>query len=140
MPSTAYVIFADGTRLSVEVAETEAARARGLMFRRQAAFADDEGMLFVFDVPGRYAFWMKNVRAPLDIVWLDEASRIVWIVEDAPPCDADPCPIYEPPGEASMVVEVAGGFTRRHGVTVGDAVAISLPRSSSSRRARPDRC
>jgi uncharacterized protein len=136
--ASAYVIFGDGTRLSVEMAETEAARGRGLMFRD--ALADDAGMLFVFDVPGRYAFWMKHVRVPLDIIWLDDASRVVWIVENASPCDADPCPIYEPPDEASMVVEVAGGLTRRHGVTVGDAVAIRLPRSSSSRRARPDRC
>jgi uncharacterized membrane protein (UPF0127 family) len=153
MKASAYVIFGDGTRIAVEVAETEAARARGLMFRppsppasalgasaRQAAFADDEGMLFVFDIPGRYGFWMKNVRAPLDIIWLDEALRVVCVVENAPPCNADPCTIYEPPVDTSFVIEVAGGFARRHEVAVGDAVSISLPRSSSCRTTTRGRC
>jgi uncharacterized membrane protein (UPF0127 family) len=134
----AYVIFTDGTRIRVDVADTDAARARGLMFR--PPLADDEGMLFVFDVPGRYGFWMKNVRGPLDIVWLDSTARVVWMVENAPPCDADPCPTYAPPREASFVLEVAGGAVRRRNVAVGDIVTISLPRSSSSRRATRGRC
>jgi hypothetical protein len=54
--STAYVIFADGTRIRAEVADTDEARARGLMFH--GPVAEDTGMLFVFDRPGRYAFWM----------------------------------------------------------------------------------
>ena len=138
MNAPAYVIFGDGTRVRVEVADTYPALARGLMFRDP--LADDEGMLFMFDIQGRHGFWMKNVRAPLDIVWLDRASRVVWIVESAPPCRADPCPVYQPPVDASCVVEVAGGFVRRHGVAVDDMVTISLPRASSSRRATPDRC
>jgi hypothetical protein len=108
--------------------------------RQATLFADDEGMLFVFEIPGRYGFWMRNVRAPLDIVWLDDASRVVWIVEDAPPCNAEPCPIYEPPADASFVIEVAGGFVRRHHVALGDIVTINRPPSSSFRRATPDRC
>lgn len=81
-------------------------------------------MLFVFDRPGPYAFWMKNVRMPLDIIWLDESRRIVWIVDNAPPCTTEPCPLYAPPRTALFVVEVAGGFARRHGIATGDTVAI----------------
>jgi uncharacterized membrane protein (UPF0127 family) len=136
--ASAYVIFGGGLRIRVEVAATEAARARGLMFR--PPLSDDDGMLFVFDVPGRYAFWMKNVRAPIDIIWVDAASRVVWIAENAPPCSADPCPTYEPPADASFVIEVAGGFVRRHHVAPGDIVTINLPPFSSFRKATPDRC
>jgi uncharacterized membrane protein (UPF0127 family) len=131
-----YVIFRDGTRVRVEVAATDAARARGLMFRER--LAEDEGMLFTFDVPRRYGFWMKHVRVPLDIIWLDAGGRVVWIVESAPPCPAEPCPMYAPRVEASFVVELAAGFARRHGIAPGDTVTIRRP--SSSRRATPDRC
>jgi uncharacterized protein len=123
---TAYVIFPDGTRVRVEVADTDRARGRGLMFRD--AVPENEGMLFVFDTPDRYGFWMKNVRAPLDIVWLDDQYRVVWIVQNAAPCDREPCPTYVPETAALFVVELTGGFARRHGVAVGDALAVSLPR------------
>jgi uncharacterized membrane protein (UPF0127 family) len=136
--ASAYVIFGGAMRIPVEVAETDAARANGLMFR--GPLADDEGMLFVFDAPGRYGFWMSNVRAALDIIWLDAASRVVWIAENAPPCSGDRCPTYEPPADASFVIEVAGGFVRRHHVALGDIVTINRPPSSSFRRATPDRC
>ncbi len=120
---TAYVIFPDATRVNVEVAATDEARARGLMFRD--SLGEREGMLFVFDVPGPYGFWMKNVRMALDVLWLDTRGRVVWIVEWAPPCDADPCPTYVPDVPASFVLEVTGGFVQRHGVVPGAAVTIS---------------
>lgn len=120
--TSAYVIFQDGTRVRVDVAETDEARARGLMFRE--ALAEDEGMLFTFDRSRRYGFWMKNVRMPLDIIWLDERGHVVWMVQSAPPCEAEPCPMLVPDAKASCVVEVTGGFARRHGVAVGDTVTI----------------
>ena len=120
---TAYVIFKDGFRVEVEVAATDAARARGLMFRD--SLDENAGMLFPFESPGRFGFWMKNVRIPLDIIWLDADDRIVWIVERAAPCDKDPCPMYVPKVSASAVVEVAGGFAAKHGVEVGDTVVVN---------------
>jgi uncharacterized membrane protein (UPF0127 family) len=68
---------------------------------------------------------MKNVRVPLDLIWLDRRGRIVWIVENAPPCAADPCPMYRPEVKASFVLEVAAGTVRRHGVASGDTVTIT---------------
>ena len=122
------MIFADGFRVDVEVARTEAARARGLMFREH--LDPRAGMLFAFDVPKRYAFWMKNVRIALDIIWLDAAGRIVSIAERAEPCRTDSCPTYAPEVDASFVLEVAGGFVKQHGIEVGQTVAIH-PNSNS---------
>ena len=118
----AYVIFTDGTRIDVEVADTSAAHARGLMFRD--SLAEDRGMLFRFGPPRRYAMWMKNVRFALDILWLDRSDRIVWIVENALPCDAEPCPSYVPGIAAVTVLEISGGFVRKHGAAVGDAITV----------------
>ena len=120
--TTAYVIFPDGFRVEADVADTEMTRARGLMFRD--TLDERQGMLFPFETPGRYGFWMKNVRVPLDIIWLDASGRIVWIVESAAPCKSHPCPTYTPDAAASYVVEVRGGFAQAHGVAVGDFVAI----------------
>ncbi len=92
------------------------------MFRD--ALDEREGMLFCFDVPDRYGFWMKNVRIPLDMLWLDNRGRIVWIVERAKPCTGDPCPIYLPEADASYVLEVVGGFVKKHGLAVGDDVTL----------------
>jgi uncharacterized protein len=123
---TAYVIFPDGSRVEAAVAETDAARARGLMFR--GPLTDAEGMLFVFARADRYGFWMQNVRAPLDIIWLDGRGRVVGMVENAPPCDTPPCPTFVPATPALFVVEVAGGFVRRHGISAGDVVTIQRER------------
>jgi uncharacterized protein len=120
--ATAYVIFPDAFRVQVELADTDEARAKGLMFRD--SLDEQHGMLFRFEAPRRYGFWMKNVRIPLDIIWLDASGRVVWIVERAAPCASDPCPMYLPGAKASYVVEVIGGFVAKHGVAVGDALTI----------------
>ncbi len=115
-------VFADGTGVSVEIADTPQTRERGLMFRDRLAAGD--GMVFVFDRPGFYPFWMKNTLIPLDIVWLDAAGRIVSIAASVPPCKADPCPTSPPAADAMFVVELASGFAKQHGVKVGDTVKL----------------
>lgn len=120
------VTFPDGTRVSVEVAATEAARQRGLMFRER--LAPGEGMVFVFDEVGHYPFWMKNTLIPLDMIWVDPRFKVVHVAHAVPPCKADPCPDYGPPappeGAAIYVVEVVSGFAKSHGVKPGDVLAF----------------
>ena len=121
--SRAWVAFPNGATVSVEVANTEAARERGLMFRR--TLAPDTGMLFLFEQSGFHAFWMKNTFIALDIVWLDGTGRVVAIAPSVPPCTGDPCPTYSPTAESCAVVEVVSGFAQRHGLRVGDRVTIN---------------
>jgi hypothetical protein len=115
-------IFPDGTSVSVEIADTDPVRERGLMFRQE--LAPNEGMVFVFPAAGFYPFWMKNTLIPLDMLWLDARGRIVSIAQSVPPCKADPCPSYPPDANASYVVEVVSGFARQHGLKVGDVVKL----------------
>jgi uncharacterized membrane protein (UPF0127 family) len=117
-----WAVFGDGTKVRVEIADTPQKRERGLMFRER--LAPNEGMVFVFDRPGFYPFWMKNTLIRLDIVWLDAAGRIVSIAASVPPCQADPCPTYPPAGNAMFVVELASGFARDHGLKAGDTVTL----------------
>lgn len=117
------IVFPDGTRVSVEIADSPEARERGLMFRRP--LAPNEGMVFVWGAPGFYPFWMKNTLIPLDIIWLDDKGKVVSIAPSVPPCKADPCPTYPPRGNASYVVEVVAGFAAAHDVKVGDVLKLS---------------
>lgn len=132
----AHATFGDGTRVALEIADTEAKRNRGLMFRE--SIPEREGMLFIFERPGFYPFWMQNCRTALDILWLDEAFRIVSMAESVPPCrlaNCEPpcasnaCPSYAPAEgtTARYVIEVAPGFAARHGVKVGQTIPVQLP-------------
>jgi uncharacterized membrane protein (UPF0127 family) len=114
--------FPDRTVVSLEVARTEEERARGLMYRKD--LAEQAGMIFLFERPGIYPFWMKNTLIPLDMLWTDANGRITWIAESVPPCKADPCPEYPPRAEAQYVIELRAGFVKRHGVKVGDVVTL----------------
>jgi uncharacterized membrane protein (UPF0127 family) len=120
----ATVVFKDQTRVTAEIADTDDKRQRGLMFRE--ALDQNEGMIFIFDEPGFYPFWMKNTLISLDMLWVDVHGKIVSIAQSVPPCEADPCPSYPPIAGSSAlyVVEVVAGFTRQHGVKVGDTLII----------------
>jgi uncharacterized membrane protein (UPF0127 family) len=122
----AEAVFPGNVVVSLEVARTEAERARGLMHR--ASMPERAGMIFLFERPGIYPFWMKNTLIPLDMFWTDTSGRIVWIAESVPPCKADPCPEYPPRAVASYVIETNAGFARRHRISVGQAVTLkNLP-------------
>lgn len=116
------VTFPDETTVRVEIADTPAKRQLGLMFREE--LRPSEGMVFIFEAPGYFPFWMKNTLIPLDMLWLDADRRVVSIAHAVPPCEADPCPSYPPdPGTTALyVVEVVAGFAREHHVSPGDVL------------------
>lgn len=126
----AIAVFSGNVRVSLEVADTEALRQRGLMYR--TSLSPTEGMIFVFEQPGFYPFWMKNTLIPLDLFWLDAAGTIVSIQHAIPPCgntseqDND-CPTFPPRAGTSAVyvIETAAGFAKRHGVQTGQRVTLT---------------
>ena len=118
--------FPNGTRILVELADTDVARARGLMFREQ--LATDRGMLFVFGEPAQWVFWMKNTKVPLDIIWVGKDKRIVDIAEEVPGCVQDPCLQYQPSKDATYVLEVPAGSVKRLKLARGMPLTFSLPK------------
>ena len=111
-----------GQRISVEVADTEAAREHGLMERTQ--MAKDDGMLFVFDDEAPRSFWMKNTRIALDMLFFDGERRLLSVQHDVQPCTADPCPGYSSGAPARYVLELNAGQARALGVAPGDELTI----------------
>lgn len=68
--------------IQAEVAQTEAQRQQGLMFREQ--MHDNEGMVFLFDQPAGICMWMKNTLIPLSVAFLDNQGTIINIEEMKP--------------------------------------------------------
>jgi uncharacterized protein len=97
-----------GQRYKVEVADDDAERARGLMFRD--ALESGTGMIFLHDRQEPQAYWMKNTRIPLDILYFDNSRKLVAQQRDVPPCSAgDSCPSYPSRLPARYVLELNAG-------------------------------
>lgn len=104
----------------VEIADTDAERARGLMGRTE--LAEDRGMLFVFEDEQIRSFWMRDTLIPLSIAFMDSGGRIVDI-QDMKPLDDEP-PNYVSAEPAQYALEVNQGFFEERGVEVGDRVRL----------------
>lgn len=119
-----YVLIGDHLKVSVDVAATEVTREKGLSGR--PGLASDQGMLFIFDHADTYAFWMKDMRFPLDLIWIS-GGRIADITADVPvqPAGA-PLPTYTPRVPVDRVIEVSAGFAQANGLRVGEPVTEHL--------------
>jgi uncharacterized membrane protein (UPF0127 family) len=111
----AYLRGPDGeAAFRVEIADTEAGRARGLMHRE--SLAASAGMLFVYPHPQRVGFWMKNTLIPLDMIFMDKTGTVRRIGHEAQPLDETPVM----GGDAiQTVLEINGGMARRIGIAPG---------------------
>ncbi len=103
--------------LRAQIADTDARRQTGLMFRR--SMPETEGMLFVFPSVREVSFWMKNTYISLDILFIDGDGTIVNIVRDTVPFSLAPIPSGRP---ARGVLEINAGASTRLGIEVGDTV------------------
>ena len=112
-----------GTVIPVEVARTPALRTQGLSGRE--SLSADGGMLFVFEKKGSYGFWMKEMKFPLDIIWIAD-DKIVDIKPNLPPAGLADLVSYFPQTPANYVLEVNAGFAASHGWQTGDKVEINL--------------
>ena len=116
------VIVGD-TKVYVEVPETPAEMARGLMHREN--LGENAGMIFVFDKEAKHSFWMKNTLIPLDMIFINAENKIVDILT-AVPCKQDPCENYTPKENALYVLEVNKGFSEKHNLQIGEEVKLNI--------------
>jgi uncharacterized membrane protein (UPF0127 family) len=104
-------------RFNVEIADDEAERNHGLMFR--SPLPDDRGMLFDFPEPEYASFWMRNTPSPLDIIFIGVDGRILNIAERTTPYSEAPIPAS---GLTRGVLEIRGGRAAELGLRAGDRV------------------
>ncbi len=121
----ATVVGPDGAAISVHLADTPADRTQGLS--GQPSLGEDQGMLFLFPTPARHTFWMKDMRFPIDILWLQN-GRVVELWENAPPPAPGTFPAARTPEiAADAVLELPAGQAARRGLLPGAALDILLP-------------
>jgi len=111
--------------LIADISATNELRTKGLSVKD--ALAEDEAMLFVFDVEGEHRFWMKDMKFPIDIIWISSDKIVVDIENNLQPCHSGGlCSIYEPDGNSVYVLETVGGFASKYDIVKGTPVKFDL--------------
>jgi hypothetical protein len=101
---------------TVEVVADKASREKGLSGRD--SLPPDSAMLFMLEPGRRVAFWMKDMKFPIDIIVFERSRRVIGIMKNLPPCIQ--CPIYSVSPHAAYALERNAGLADKYGITVGD--------------------
>lgn len=114
------ILRAGDASYTLTIASTPALREQGLSGRK--TMAADRGMLFVFAKPQRVCMWMKDMQFPIDMIWLDEDKKVLYVRERVSPdtypesfCSDEP---------AKYVIELKAGEAARRHITPGQELAL----------------
>ncbi|MBA3976858.1 MAG: DUF192 domain-containing protein [Nitrosopumilus sp.] len=114
-----------GLDINVILAETPDQKTKGLSVKN--SLKENEGMLFIFDSPRKNSFWMKDMKFPIDIIWINSDYRIIHIEKNLPPCTSFLiCKSYSPDENSQYVLEVNSNYTTKNNITVGDKVEFDI--------------
>jgi len=107
----------------VDVAVTEKQKELGLGNR--VSLPKDHGMVFPYDHPEQYTFWMKGMEFPLDMIWIRD-KKIIDISKNVPVASGAYLPAYAAKAPVDMVLEVNAGVSDTENIKIGDTVKIVL--------------
>lgn len=118
-----YLTFESGTKIKIEIADTDAKRTKGLSNRQ--SLDEDTGMLFVMEQTKKTIFWMKDTLIPLDIIWIKNGviTGIEENVKTEIGVDDSKLKRYQSPGEVDFVLEVNAGFSSKNGIKPGQKIS-----------------
>ena len=115
-----YVKIAE-RNIKVDLALTPAEQEKGLSGKN--LLVEDTGMLFVFANSDKYPFWMKDMNFPIDIIWISQDQKVVYIKKNALP-ELYP-ETYAPTENAKYVLEITAGFADKYNLKTGDSVLFT---------------
>ncbi|OGI00014.1 MAG: hypothetical protein A2039_02275 [Candidatus Melainabacteria bacterium GWA2_34_9] len=119
--STDFVVIKN-QKVFLDVADNREKITRGLMGVDN--IAENQGMVFLFKKHDYKTFWMKNMKIPLDIVFISN-EKIAKIYKEVPVCEKDPCTLYGSKYKIDSVIEFKKGFCEKYNVKVGDKIKFS---------------
>ncbi|HZH38871.1 MAG TPA: DUF192 domain-containing protein [Bacillales bacterium] len=118
-----------GLYINVTLAKTPDEQAKGLSIKN--SLKENEGMLFIQDAPVKSYFNMKDMKFPIDIIWIHPNNTIAHIEKNLQPCISFLlCASYSPNVPAQHVLEVNAHYTTKNNITVGDEVEFNIVDSS----------
>jgi uncharacterized membrane protein (UPF0127 family) len=118
-------VTVNGLVLIADIAATDEQMVKGLSVKD--SLAENEAMLFVFDNAAEHTFWMKNMKFPIDIIWMDADKTVVHIEHNLQPCSSNLlCPNYKPIEDSLYVLETVAGFAEKHDIAKGTPVHFEL--------------
>jgi uncharacterized membrane protein (UPF0127 family) len=116
-----------GASFTVDLADTPEKRFQGLSGRE--VLEEGTGMLFVFQEERQHTFWMKDMRFPLDMIWITAECAIADIIADVPNPPPDQIdgvlPTYSPSAPGTFVLELNAGVAASSGLQTGDQMSLS---------------
>lgn len=107
-----------GRKFQLLVAKSDKDKQIGLS--KHKSIKDGEAMVFVFDKEGLYSFWMKDMKFPIDIIYINQ-NKIVTIYKNLP---KDNLTIYSPTQTADKALEINANLSDKYGFNVGDTVSF----------------
>jgi uncharacterized protein len=110
-----------GHFFTVDIAATGAEKAKGLGERDN--MPQNHGMLFPYDHKEQYGFWMKGMRFPIDIIWIEDHT-IVDISKNVPIATSGALPSYYPKKPVNKILELNAGTVDRLGIEIGDTAVV----------------
>ncbi len=116
----------DGRQFKLHLAVNPIDQQKGLSVFD--SLSQDEGMLFVFPTSSYYGFWMKDMKFPIDILWI-QGDTLAGFQENALALDVknpDNLPVYNPPEPVNEVLEINAGLAEKYGFKAGDKVFVKL--------------
>ena len=127
VPSNIPILRVDGAEFPVELAVTLEQRSQGLSGRD--SLPSGTGMLFIYEADAAHTFWMKDMRFPLDFVWISGECLVVDVTAGAPPPEpgqssAD-LPRYSPSGPVRYILEINAGEAETANIEAGDMVEFA---------------
>jgi len=115
-------VFIKDKKIFLNIADTEEKKIKGLMYID--SISDNQGMVFIFKTPDYRTFWMKNMKIPLDIVFISN-NKIATIYKEVPVCGKDPCQLYSSRHKIDSVIEFKNGFCDKNNIKIGDKIKFS---------------
>lgn len=112
-PLMTYPLKIKSHSLRAELAQTEEEKRTGLMFRK--SLPENTGMLFVYEVEGRWAMWMKNTYVPLSVAFIDR-NGVILNIEDMEPLTEES---HAAAGPAKYALEMSRGWFAKRGIGAG---------------------
>ena len=114
-----------GGVFNVRLATTEAARVQGLSGVEK--LGADGGLLMVFDADtiNDTGIWMKDMKIPIDIIWMNNEKKVIYIVMDASP-DLGESKTFRPTSPAKYVLEIPAGTAKKSAIKIGDTASFNI--------------